>query len=94
MTIKKVINRDKSLPIFDIVVGDEVACTDFEGLRLDVEKWLELKPFHKVKIIFSRKTDPILILEDIEGYETPKLNGKTYSFLGERFIKRKEDNYV
>lgn len=83
---KKELTRNKK-PNALFNEGDEVICLDYAGLRPDVTTWLELKEVHKVKKVFSGSTEPILILEDIEGHESPKLDGRDYPFLSERFVK-------
>ncbi len=84
---EKELNRNKK-PSILFTEGDNVSCIDVVGLPEEVAAWIFLKDVHKVRKVFSKSTEPILILEDIEGVASPKLNGRDYSFLGERFVKR------
>ncbi len=67
--------------------GDKVKCIDVTGLPDDVTKWILLQDFHKIRKVFSKKTEPIIILESIEGHKDPKLGDNSYPFLGERFVR-------
>lgn len=88
--IKKELSRNKKTSIL-FEEGEEVQCVQVAGLSEETMKWLSLKEWHKIRKVFSKTTEPILILDDIEGQESPKLDGRSYPFLSERFIKRPKD---
>lgn len=67
--------------------GELVRCINFDGLSVEVINWLNSREDHPIKHVYSAKFEPILILEPIEGIESPKLDGKLYPFMSERFVK-------
>ncbi len=69
-------------------VGENVVFVDYEGLPKEVEEWLMKRDVHVVKRVFSSKTEPVLILEEIDG-TYPKLGDKPYPFMSDRVIKSK-----
>jgi len=67
--------------------GDLVECIDSNLLSEDATKFIKARKFHPIRHVYSALTEPILILEPIEGVEYPMLGGKPYPFMSDRFRK-------
>lgn len=85
MAKRSVVIKSVGTPKF--TKGEKVTCTDYNELPESIVRWLKSKPAHTIKHVYAPCTEPVLILEPIDGLESPKMDSNLYPFLSDRFIK-------